>query len=1009
MSTSDRTSLFRGQPGFAILSAMRLVCLLFLLPALRAQDGTGLIEGRVQDPASGDYLFNARVVAVGTGREALTDSDGYYQLAGLPAGEVQLRITYQNFDPRIDTVQVTAGQVAVRDYSLTNRRRYGDDEAIVLNEFIVAVTREEEAAGIAIAEQRFSPNVKNVLAADAFGDVSENNVGEFLKRMPGVTINYAEGDAASITLRGFAPEHTGITVDGNSIASAASSNPTRIVDLEQISVANTSRLEVVKTVLPNQWANSLGGTVNLISKSSFERSRPLLTTRALFQFTNDDHTIHHSAGPGSGRTSKLRPGFQLSYINPVSKTLGFSVSASYSDQFGRRTGSQTNWDFSAADGGASPVIRSLRLDDNVRETKREAYGFGLDWRPFERLTLKFNFQHNKLDLFATPRFYIFNTGTNPVSSSPTGVVSRNNAASVQHGANWTHKWGDTNYLGLQADYRGREWKIEGGVAYSYSKNRYRNIDEGFLKGLTARIPSPTLTISNNAGPGAIGDIAVTSGGAAVDWTRLDNYRIIEAPGNEERNGWVEDKEVRLNARRDFQIGSASAAVQFGGAVKINDRARQWTRQAFAFLGADGKSNTADDNAGVLVDMNARPRDFGYGWPSDMQWTDQEKFYKIYESNPGYFQLDRAAGHILEAQADDGFKETLTALYTQGEVSLLSNRLTLIGGVRWERTEDTGYGMKVDQSAGLDLTDPYERAKAQYIKRGARAAVTYDDFYPSAATTFKITENLLFRVGYSRTLGRPNIDNLIPRITESDSDVNGYDGTLNVRNPALKPWTADNFDVSLEYYFSNGGVASVGAFRKFIADPFGSITIPLDPTLAEQLGYDPAAYGNYRMVTTFNLPESSRLTGIEANYQQDIGALMKWAKGLSVFANGTVLDYDGPREGDFGEMYEKTANWGLSYNRGRVVLRLNWNHTGRRKTDNYTWADDAARFAEARTTLDIGTEYRLNRNFWIFANARNLTNALEEYSISSANTPAYSNLQQVADWGTKWSVGIRGRF
>jgi TonB-dependent receptor len=393
----------------------------------------------------------------------------------------------------------------------------------------------------------------------------------------------------------------------------------------------------------------------------------------------------------------------------------------------------------------------------------------------------------------------------------------------------------------------------------------------------------------------------------------------------------------------------------------------------------------------------------------MQWADLEKFHDIFEAKPGYFVEDFAAGHILEATADDGFKETLYALYAQGELRFFQNRLSLIGGVRWERTEDSGYGLKVDQTAGLNLTDPLERAKAQYIKRGARASVAYDDFYPSASTTFKFTENLLFRFGYSRTLGRPNLDNLIPRITESDADINGYDGTLNVRNPALKPWTADNFDVSLEYYFSNGGVASVGAFRKFIADPFGSLTIPLDPELAEQLGYDPVAYSNYRMVTTFNLAESSRVTGIEANYQQDVGALLKWARGLSVFANGTLLDYDGPREGDFAEMYEKTANWGLAYNRGRVGLHLNWNHTGRRKTDNYTWAPDAARFAMARTTLDIGTEYRLTRNLWMFANARNLTNSLEKYAISSSSSPDYSALQQIADWGVKWSVGVRGRF
>lgn len=993
----------------AFLLVLSLLGFLSACCSLSAQTPTGTIEGRVQDPVSGDYLFNARVVAVDSEREVLTDSAGYFRLADMPAGDVQLRITYQNFDDLTDTVQVAAGEVTQRSYSLTNQRRYGDGNTIVLNNFIVAATREEEAAGIAIAEQRYSANVKNVLAADAFGDVSENNVGEFLKRMPGVTINYAEGDAASITLRGFSPQHTGITVDGASIASAASSNPTRIVDLEQISVANSSRLEVVKTVLPNQWANSLGGTVNLVSKSSFERSRPLLTARAFVQFTNDDHSIHHTAGPGSGRSSKLRPGFQVSYINPVTKDLGFSLSASYSDQFGRRTGSQTNWDFFAADGGASPRIRSLRLDDNVRETKREAYSFGADWRPMERLTLKLNYQYNTLDLFATPRFYIFNTGTNPVSDSPTGVVSRNNAATVQHGSNWTHKSGETNFVGLNADYRGRDWTIDGGVAYSYSKNRYRNIDEGFLKGINARIPSATLTVTDNAGPTSIGNIAVTSAGTPVDWTRLDNYRILESNGNEQRDGWVENQEARINARRELQLGSLSGAIQFGGAVKVNDRAREWTRRNFDYVGADGVTNSADDGAGFLLDTNYGPRDFGYGWPDDLQWADLDKFYDVFSANPEYFVEDLAAGYILEATADDGFKETLYALYTQGELRLLNNRLSLIGGVRWERTEDTGYGMKIDQSVGNDLTDPLEKAKAQYIKRGARAAVTYDDFYPSAATTFKITENLLFRVGYSRTLGRPNIDNLIPRITESDTDVNGYDGTLNVRNPALKPWTADNFDVSLEYYFNNAGVASIGAFRKFVKDPFGSMTIPLDAELAERLGYDPGVYGNYRMVTTFNLPESSRLSGLEANYQQDLGTLLNWAKGVAIYANGTLLDYDGPREGDFGEMYERTANWGVSYNRGRVSVRLNWNHTGRRKTDNYAWADDAARYALARTTLDIGTEYRLTQHLSIFANARNLTNSLERYAIMSSNTPDHAELQQVADWGTKWSVGIRGRF
>ncbi|HYD83688.1 MAG TPA: carboxypeptidase regulatory-like domain-containing protein, partial [Opitutus sp.] len=368
--------------------------------SLHAQEGRGSIQGRVQDPASGDYIANAKVVVAETGQEALTDSTGFYQFTGVRAGDATLRVSYLNFDEMTVQVPVTEGELVVHDFALTNKTRYGTDDSVVsLDPFIVATTREEEASGIAIAEQRNAHIQKKVLAADAFGEISENNVGEFLKRMPGVTVNYSDGDAASISLRGFSDMHTSILIDGNSVASGGSSNPTRLIDLENLSVGNASRLEVIKTVLPNQWANSLGGSVNLVSKSSFERTRPLLIARAVVQFTNDDHSFGRSPGPGWKNTNKVRPGGGFSYVNPISINLGITMSANYSDQFGRRTTSQTGYEFVAgtnnATGGSEtePYLRTLRLSNNERSTTREAYSFGVDWRPIERLTLNFNYQY----------------------------------------------------------------------------------------------------------------------------------------------------------------------------------------------------------------------------------------------------------------------------------------------------------------------------------------------------------------------------------------------------------------------------------------------------------------------------------------------------------------------------------------------------------------------------------------------------------------------------------------
>ena len=71
-----------------------------------------------------------------------------------------------------------------------------------------------------------------------------------------------------------------------------------------------------------------------------------------------------------------------------------------------------------------------------------------------------------------------------------------------------------------------------------------------------------------------------------------------------------------------------------------------------------------------------------------------------------------------------------------------------------------------------------------------------------------------RFAYAKTLGRPDYANIIPNtdVNEDDSDPNAA-GVITIRNTQLKPWTANNYDFSLEYYFAKSGLASVGVFKK----------------------------------------------------------------------------------------------------------------------------------------------------------------------------------------------------
>lgn len=75
------------------------------------------------------------------------------------------------------------------------------------------------------------------------------------------------------------------------------------------------------------------------------------------------------------------------------------------------------------------------------------------------------------------------------------------------------------------------------------------------------------------------------------------------------------------------------------------------------------------------------------------------------------------------------------------------------------------------------------------------------------------------MAFAKTIGRPNLSEIIPSISISDPTANDTNRTITVVNTGLKPWTAENLDLSIEKYFENAGHASVGAFQKDIKDFF----------------------------------------------------------------------------------------------------------------------------------------------------------------------------------------------
>lgn len=1001
------------------------------LTAHAAQPATGIVEGRVQNPATGDYLNNARVSVAGTNLVAFTDVTGAYRLAGVPAGAVTIHVSYTDLGEETATVRVAPDAKVRQDFTLTRRAgRAVDPVPVQLSEFVVAATRETNAAVIAINEQRYAPNIKTVVAADAFGDVTEGNIGEFLKFLPGVYTSFnSVGDANNISLRGFPGAATPVTIDGNRMASAASSGASRIFELEQVSIANVGRVEVVKSPLPSMPADSLGGSVNLVSKSAFERTRPQLSLRGFLSFTGEERKLSHTPGPGSRLTPKVRPGFELSYVKPVTENFGFVVNAMSSDQVSRERRSANTWESARNNGGseAAPFLRGYLLRDDPRETQRQSFGFTVDWRPAAPLTLSIGYQWNLYDLLTSTNVLNVNTGATPGSYAADFTQGRTNAGSVTHSSTLISKYGRTNHLTLGAKYRRGDWKVDGSGAYSKATNRYRDTSEGFFQTLTDRIVSPTVRY-DGIQPWRPGAISVrNAAGSAVDWMQAASYQLLGAQSTP-RNSFDEISTARLDVRRELSVGARPAAGQVGGAFRRQLRDRRNDTLNYAFVGEDRRAQTADDSEGPVVSDVYSGQNPYWGWPHTLQWPSLEKYYQLYRAHPEYFELNEPSAWISHATNSERIQETITAAYAQGELKLWQNRLALVGGVRFERTDDRGFGLKRDRDAiyqhdatgrivrgannqpVLLTTDPLQQAKLQYIERGTRASVSYHDFYPSANAVLNLRENLLLRLGYARTLGRPDFDNIIPNIDvdENESASAGQPGgAITMRNPGLKPWRADNYDLTLEYYFEPTGMASVSVFQKSITNPFVTRVYLLDAPLLEQFGLDPV-YNGWQLTTTTNSGRG-RISGLELNYQQQLRMLPAWARGVSVFANGTFLDPDGESEGAFENPVKKTGSWGVSYSRGRVGVQLKWNYVGWRFVSNPTYAPDAVRYVSHRTMLDTNVEFRLDRRVSLFFNARNLTHQPQDTRNWSSNSPGYSHPSQRAYVTTRCSVGIRGTF
>lgn len=258
MSQSD-LSCHSASGRLARPSALLVFLSLAWLVALARAADAGSVTGTVSNTTTGNLLEGVRIELPRLGLTALTDNTGRFVLAGVPAGTHELLATYIGLDPVRSQVTLHAGERVVRNFDLTTG-------IYKLQEF--RVTGEREGGAAAITAQRNAPNLTNVIAMDSYGNLPNMSVGEVVMRLPGVAGSpNDEGSFANFSMRGMAAELNTVTIDGGFVATEGTS---RALDLRRITGAIFDQLELIKGHTPDKGANSLGGTVNLKTRSPFK-------------------------------------------------------------------------------------------------------------------------------------------------------------------------------------------------------------------------------------------------------------------------------------------------------------------------------------------------------------------------------------------------------------------------------------------------------------------------------------------------------------------------------------------------------------------------------------------------------------------------------------------------------------------------------------------------------------------------------------------------------------------
>lgn len=909
----------------------------------------GTINGQVSDINTGASVTGATITNSATNQVIVADREGQFRLDDIPAGTVTLRIAALGYPDGSQTVQVPATGVVPVRISL-------GEKAVRLDQLVVEGYREGWSK--AQQQKRNATNIMDVLSTDAAGKLPDNNIGEALARLPGVSLDVDYGEGHFVSIRGISPNLNTVTMNGASLATPGNlGRDGRSTPMDLLGTSIISQVEVIKALTPDMDGTSLGGTINVLTASGFDHNGRFLAGAAQYG-RNMAGSLPIYAGD-----------FTYSDVFATQAgRLGAAFSMNYQSRETRRDMFMGQWNPSA---GGRAALYEPRLDYNLDRRVKRGATLNLDYRLDDGSRIYLHTFFNRFTEESDKNEHLYTARGTMTQLSPTRVsfpqvrydlrmISFTRKAEMRNVV-----FGGSKILG--------DYKIGGEVGYSHAPDEmpsYRNfsfrskdtvVPGGFV--IDYGTYFPTYDLKN----------LISTANPTVRQVRGDSAENVE-----------KTKTARVDVQRDFKnwFGDKDGFIKVG--AKYASRHRTMARNVNIYT-APGYS---------LSDFN-KPSAPAPEKVMDDRYTIETMISpdgsrKVFDDLLAQKKLVYNASGSLSNAGEDTYDvdEKITAGYGMAKINL-TPLLTLIGGARYEYT-------KAPLTGPLFLTDPKTGAPTLISKT---VNFNYGEFLPNIQLSYRLPPSTVIRAAITRTFGRPAYADQVP-----SSALDNVGGVLTTGNPQLKPYESLNFDLSVDYYLKSGGIISVAAFYKTVDNPIYTYSyVQKDVSYA---GYDFSSF----TVTSKQNGKSAGMKGVELSAQVPFSIFTRsFIDGFGVDTNVTLMDSSVKvsTRPDTLRLYASPkflANVGLFYEKYGVSARVAYNYRGD-SLDSIGADIFTDVYSRARYFVDAQMSYRATENFSVFVNWQNLTDQL-----STSYTGGNKDVISQSYWfGSNIRAGVKFRF